>query len=70
MKFEAQLKPCPFCGGKAKLKTHQFMGTGTAGYYLKCTKCNARTTIYGTRESLMNCWNRGFIFPHGTVPKY
>ncbi len=44
---EIELKPCPFCGGKAKLK-HGFPRTQKKRDYqalIQCTKCGCRTPI-------------------------
>lgn len=43
---EQELKPCPFCGGEArlikrKLKTGFYPSGGT--YYVHCTKCLVAT---------------------------
>ena len=42
---EPELKPCPFCGGKANIK-----GANKKGYALiiwcECNDCNARTSGY------------------------
>lgn len=40
-----ELKPCPFCGGKAAMKSHTECG-GFGSYseivYIKCLECGAR----------------------------
>ncbi len=44
---EIEIKPCPFCGGKAKMK-HGFPKTQKKGEYqalIQCTKCGCRTPI-------------------------
>lgn len=57
-----ELKPCPFCGGKA----HLFVNNGVRVF---CPKCGASTKILvdGTRESgttgnatksVIDAWNR------------
>lgn len=36
-----ELKPCPFCGGEAKIG--DYMTYSYAGKHIKCTKCSARS---------------------------
>jgi Lar family restriction alleviation protein len=46
MSREIELKPCPFCGGKAELKVnHVYMDEGVC---VHCTECNVhtKTTLY------------------------
>ena len=66
-----ELKPCPFCGGKAKVKVCDGSGTyytdiGTDVYYgrkmthclIRCERCRVRTQAYLTRRGVFNAWNR------------
>ena len=66
-----ELKPCPFCGGKAKLKVCEGSGTfftdvGTAVLFgremthclYRCERCGIRTKAYLTRRGVWNAWNR------------
>lgn len=54
-----ELKPCPFCGGKARL----FVSTGVR---VLCTKCSATTRILvdservatSAIEDVIKAWNR------------
>ena len=50
-----ELKPCPFCGGKAEIET----GVSKMGAYARCycKKCGART-----RESKDVSHNGSFVF--------
>lgn len=53
-----ELKPCPFCGGKATLVNNQ---SGTV--YVECTKCFAMgERMYDwwgeTTEQAIEAWNR------------
>lgn len=48
-----KLKPCPFCGGKAKLfedKDYQI-------YSVTCTECDAGTNAYGIEQDAIDAWN-------------
>ena len=49
---EIKLKPCPFCGGEAKMKITKYGGS-----YVMCNKCYCRTTDggYGVVQAM---WNR------------
>lgn len=46
------LKPCPFCGGKA----HIFGHTKSLG--ILCTKCYVSTLRYETEAAVIAAWNR------------
>ena len=59
-----ELKPCPFCGGKAKVaKVHpSFMLKKLHNLYFAagCTECNVTTPLFPTRKTgsqLMNEWH-------------
>jgi hypothetical protein len=71
MENTVELKRCPFCGGKAKVKVCDGSGTyytdiGTEIYYgikmthclIICEKCRVRTQAYLTRRGVFNAWNR------------
>lgn len=66
-----KLKPCPFCGGKAKVMvcdcsgtyytdigTEIYRGRGMTNCLVMCTKCRVRTQAYLTRRGVFNAWNR------------
>lgn len=61
--MEDELKPCPFCGGKGKVVSHNFDIFMTA-VEIVCTDCGARTAMYqgGTvkqeTEWARDAWNR------------
>ena len=48
---DVDLKPCPYCGGKAELKTKhrkiysvvsKYLKGTTQNFYVKCSKCNVK----------------------------
>ena len=61
----AKLKPCPFCGGNARLAT-EFRGI-TPVAFIKCDTCRAKTEDiyvslnYTAVERAIEAWNRRSI---------
>ena len=52
------LKPCPFCGGEAKIMKHLFNNQSTS-YGVKCKRCLAETfQFFKSREKAVEAWNR------------
>lgn len=52
-----ELKPCPFCGGKARIVIAPLMGTRA----FICDKCGADVMFYGAEkdtQKAVNAWNR------------
>jgi hypothetical protein len=69
--MENKLKPCPFCGGEAKVKVCDGSGTfyadiGTEVLFgrkmshclIKCERCDIKTKAYLTRRGMFNAWQR------------
>ena len=57
----SELKPCPFCGGKAQRITitdeAEFANVG--GDIITCTKCDCSTRVFfGEKEGIEDAWNR------------
>lgn len=67
----SELKPCPFCKGKAvvyscdgsghyynELGTPVACGRNLTHLIIICDKCGIRTKPYLTRKGVFNAWNR------------
>lgn len=53
--IEKKLKPCPFCGGNARLVEYQT----DAGFWCYCMKCRiTRQKTFRTKSGAINDWNR------------
>lgn len=58
----SELKPCPFCGGKAELSDGMFDGKVTS--YVMCLRCAARGEFfivsprYASATRATEAWNR------------
>ena len=49
-----ELKPCPFCGGEAKLRRY-----GDSAYcYIECSQCEIGAYFYDTKAEAIAAWNR------------
>ena len=48
-----KLKPCPFCGGEARLYFGNIDCHGVC-----CRKCSAKVYGYATQASAVRAWNR------------
>lgn len=54
-----KLKPCPFCGGEAKIFTAQFGKEAEARYTVRCSDCPAEIGWeYFSAEACTIMWNR------------
>ena len=51
----SDLKPCPFCGGKARLNEYK---DGEVWYEVWCDECAVRTEQYETVDEAVKVWNR------------
>lgn len=50
---EEKLKPCPFCGGRARTGTD-----GEEGHTVFCTSCKVETDSYADERTAIEIWNR------------
>lgn len=51
-----KLKPCPFCGGEARVFEER--GLTTTRIYVRCMKCFCNTSAYNSRKLVIEKWNR------------
>ncbi len=54
----AELKPCPFCGGEAKIFTHRNERERTNPTVVKCQVCGVKTAIHDRYGLAIEAWNR------------
>ena len=52
----AELKPCPFCGGRAYDHIKYCIHSHKQRHTVKCTKCNA-IMEYRDKKSAVKAWN-------------
>lgn len=50
-----ELKPCPFCGGKANIEGGK---SPYWVYWIKCYECRVETEAYDFEEDAIAVWNR------------
>ena len=53
-----EVKPCPFCGGKACLVVDPSLHPRYRYYGIKCTECGIETKFYFKAEFAVEEWNR------------
>ena len=51
--MKEELKPCPFCGGKAELYARSFNDVNVI-----CGNCSCVMGTYGTKEKAIEAWNK------------
>ncbi len=57
--MQNELKPCPFCGGKANLKEKYIHGVANRkNYWVVCTNCQIRIQDRNSVEKAIEQWNR------------
>lgn len=60
-----QIKPCPSCGGEARIAdVHKWINGRNYGYhrkYIQCTKCARRTMEFDwdDKKEMIETWNQG-----------
>ena len=55
--MEHNLKPCPFCGGKAMCWSRMISGIERE-WVVKCNRCKANVGLYTTEKAAKTAWNR------------
>lgn len=56
-----ELKPCPFCGGEAKLTIVPWCfksGSSSSGWFVKCLNCDVSQPAYMSDHDAVEAWNR------------
>lgn len=53
----AELKPCPFCGGKADIRDFTIIDSDPE-IDIFCTNCGGQTFVYKTKAEAIEAWNR------------
>ncbi len=62
----ATLKPCPFCGGEARVLPQQF--SSIKGYSIDCTVCGARKNCFSEHEEQVIAeWNARYDSTTGKI---
>lgn len=56
MVYEIELKPCPFCGGKAKVASG--IHEGGKYHWVECTECYGRSVGNSLEDEAISAWNR------------
>lgn len=55
-----ELKPCPFCGSKARLHKQSWKDVRgiVTRYWVRCAPCGSCSEEYNTAEKAEAAWNR------------
>ena len=53
----SDLKPCPFCGGEAKIKSRYYRAIDIYDYSGVCQECNASMDVKDTEAEAIEAWN-------------
>ena len=56
----AELKPCPFCGGKAKMRRFASgrMFNRIPVFFVECCVCRSKTSVELDTKTAEEAWNR------------
>ena len=54
-KLAERLKPCPFCGSEA---IREYYGYPLDYWVIICRNCGGKLSVYGSREQVIQAWNR------------
>ena len=54
----AELKPCPFCGGEAEVHKHYPPFGRRVIVTVRCTKCRSNSGNWGRTDKAIESWNR------------
>ena len=53
-----KLKPCPFCGGKAKTRSYDYFVIPNVYWGVVCTKCFTQTYVsFESEQKAIKFWN-------------
>lgn len=56
LEYKEELKPCPFCGGEARII---ICGCGCSNYYhVKCKSCFCASPSHPQKDNAVSVWNR------------
>ncbi|MBQ3758701.1 MAG: Lar family restriction alleviation protein [Synergistaceae bacterium] len=53
-----ELKPCPFCGGKAEIRRQLTSTSSIGGFFVLCLTCLTSSDNYRSMEVAADHWNR------------